>query len=893
MSSPRVQVAARLTRQIAHAIRAVYPRQFRRTVCAEHEFEDVAGFWFTRELDRSGSAARALGRTAWVMAMDALTTAPAMWLQAIGGEDRQSVPRRFVSWFSSGLRDLKSSARMLWKQPGLAMLVIGTLGLGIGASAAGLTALDRAVLRPLAFPEGDRLAFVSLQDVEQGWRFVPAMPVIERWRSAVRSFDQIEGYQPSTATYLGGAEPEVIPAANVTGGLTTLLRLQPVIGRVLGPSDATGGASPSIMVSETFWRQRLGGTHDVLTQTLRFGTTTYKVVGIWPQRARVNPSEQASIFFVRDDKDVFRASSWAFVVGRLAPHATHATADADLLAQSKGLPDVGEGVRPSVASPSVFLGTAFVRGLWLVFGAATLLMLVAIANAANLLLARASARHREIGIRLALGGSTGKLVRLFLAEGAVLSVSGALLAVGVAWATGRLLESFVDGNIPAGNFAGLDATVYAMAGAGAAFATLVCGLVPLFQARGSDIRRLTGAEAGLRITGTTSHVRHSLIALQAAIGVVLVAGAVLLARSLSNLVRSDPGFALHELVTFSLAPPSARYPTIESKNAFLTRVHDEIRGIPSVAGVTTSPMPLFRQSIQDGQPYLDGEAPPTSLVDRTVGGGATEAYFQVLGVPLRQGRYFGAGDNNVVIVNESFARSRGGNVLGRKLYQPRRGIAHNKLVPSEIVGVVGDVRSGSVSADRPSEAQVYRPMKDEYDGFARFMLRTTSPDFVLGEARRRVAALDPQLPLLSPNTGTAVFRDETAQHRFVAALLAILAALGVALAVAGVYGSVLLEVRRRFREVGLRVALGASSSSVVSLIVRQGMRPVIVGGIIGVAAWFWASSLLEALLYRIDAHDVMSTLAGLLVLAAIACMACLWPARRASRIDPAITLREN
>jgi hypothetical protein len=264
-----------------------------------------------------------------------------------------------------------------------------------------------------------------------------------------------------------------------------------------------------------------------------------------------------------------------------------------------------------------------------------------------------------------------------------------------------------------------------------------------------------------------------------------------------------------------------------------------------------------------------------------------------MGIPLREGRLFTPDETlDVAIVNESFARLHGGHVLGRRLYQPRRGVPHDQLKSAEIIGVVGDIRSGSASSDVAAPVQVYYPTSGASDGWARFMLRAKAdPGGVLAAARSRVAAIDPLLPLLSASTGSDVFKAETAQYRFVAVLLGCLAVLGVVLAVGGVYGAVSIEVRRRTREMGLRVALGASGSEVVSLIVRTAMRPVIIGAVGGLLVWLWMASLLSALLFRIEARDTISAAVGLVALALVAAIACLWPARRASRVDPAITLR--
>lgn len=890
-SSLLARMGETVVQHLAALLAWAYPRRFRRE--AGHEFTHIAAHRYGRELASSGSAGLAIGRTTLVLCADTIHAAPAMWRSTMFGQDSLPMGKRIMQWLSQGSDDFRLAMRTFLKQPVFALLVVGTLGLGIGASASALSSLDRAVLRPFGFADGDRFAFVSMLNTEQGWRMVPSAEMVERWRASARSVEAFEIYQESTATYLGDGVPEIVPAANISAGLPALLGLRPVIGRVMGSTDVTDGAAPVIMISEAFWRSKFGASRNVLSQTIQFGSLPYSVIGVWPQAARVHPKEQADVFFVRRDQDLLDPSSWSYVVAKLAPGVTHADADADLAAQMGGLPDGGDGRRPSVTSSSEFLGEAYVRGLWLVFGASLLLMLVGVANASNLLLARAASRTRELGVRLALGGTPWRLVRMFVAEGAVLSTAGAVLAVGVAWALGKLLSAFSVGNIPAVHFGGLDPVVFVFAAGGAAFSTLVCGVVPVVHGRTADVRRLGGSDGDLRVIGAASRVRQALVSLQAAIGVILIAGAILMSRSLMNLTTSEVGFALHELVTMSISPPESRYPSPEARQALLARIADELKAIPGVTGVTTSGMPLFRRSAQGGLPYLDGETPPLTVEGETTRAGAVHGYFDVMGIALRQGRIFHQGEQgNVVVVNESFARRHGGNVIGRRLYQPRPGVPHDQLKPSEIVGVVADVTTGTVAMEEPAPTQVYIPARGTLNQFARFMIRTNAdPDLVLAAARQRVAAIDPLLPPRNAETGTGVFFAETAQHRLVAVLLGGLALLGVILAVGGVYGAVTIEVRRRTREVGLRVALGATAAQVVRLIVRTAMRPVMIGAVVGVMTWVWAATLLSALLFRIEASDATSTVAGVAMLALIAGVACVVPARRASRVDPAITLR--
>lgn len=882
-------------RALARGFGWLYPPAFRRSHQAA--FGDLAEHRFERERGRRRRAWRAAGATTRVLVADVAMTAPAMWLAMVTGE-RERIDSRGtrMAWLFHGGGDVRHAWRLLWRQPGFSLLVVLTLAAGIGTSAAAFDALDRAVLRPLPFPDADRLAYVIIEHETQDFRGTPPAAAVERWRAAATTVAAIGGYRPTNVTYRAAGSPEQVPAAQMTAGLPALLQVRPVHGRMLGPTDLEPGAAPVVMISDAFWRQRLGGAPDVLEQSIRFGDLVYRIVGVWPARMQADPRQRADVFFIAND-DIIRPSTITYVIARLVPGATHAMAEQELRTHSAGIAAIRTGYRASVTSPSVFLSPEYVRGLWLAFAAAILLYVVAVGNTTSLLLSRAAERHREIGLRLALGSSTWRLVRQFFVESAILAAPGAGLAIGVAAGASRLLAAMAEGTIPQGHFSGVGTSTGMVAAGGAFVAILACTLVPVVIARRSNIRNIAGAESGARVVGYGAVVRRGAVVVQSAIGVLLLAGAAIMSRSVSNLTHVDVGFDARQLVTFTLAAPASRYPTPDAQVAFLQTVRDHVASIPGVTGVATSLNPLFRFSTMTAVVYLDGESVPEVMGGEVATAGASPRIFETLGLRLRAGRWIRPDDPlDVVVINESFARARGGQIIGRRLFMASPAMPPESRGRSlEIVGVVADVVSNRPSMARAEDVQMWTRAGEGFNlGFGRFIVRTSAdPSATLSEIRRQVAALDSTLPILAASTGVDLLRIDMAEYRLVAVVLASLGVVGLVLAVAGVYGSVALDVRRRTREVGVRVALGATARQVVREVLNRGLRPVALGIGAGALAWFWVSQTLSVLLFRVEARDPISVGAGIAALVVVGAIACLIPARRASRIDPAITLRSE
>jgi predicted permease len=610
------------------------------------------------------------------------------------------------------------------------------------------------------------------------------------------------------------------------------------------------------------------------------------VAGVWPERARLNFEGSPDLFRVLSRAEESPQGAFAPVLALLREGVTVAEVESELASLASGLEDSPENTLPAVHPPYGLLGEAYVRGLWLVFAGGLVLLLVAVVNAANLMLGRVAMRSGEIGVRLAMGGSRLRIARLLLTETTLLAGAGIVLAAAVAAGVGAVFEAVEPGRLVPAGAAGLQTRMLGFAALLAAVAAVTCGVVPLCAVRAHGLRTLVSAAGGGRWTATSTRLRGVLVAMQAALAVLLAAGASLMARSFTELAAVDSGMDLDRIAVVAVRAPEHRYASDEAQRLFADRVREAVASIPGVTAVTMATTPPLSGSIRGGLPYLDGEAEPVLAgPEFTSTSSAPESYFRVLGIPVVAGREFEPGERGVVIVNEAFARGRG-NVVGRTLRFPRDTMSWT------IVGVAGDVRALGLSDDA-NRVQLYYP-HDGGGSYTRFVLRTDgSPAAALAAARERIAAVDADVPLREATTGPMLLREQTARVRFVASLLAGFALAGLLLAVSGVYGAVSLDISRRTREMGVRLALGASRRRVMARVLQVGMRPVLAGALIGVALTLMVAPWLESLLFEIPARDPWSTTAAVVMLAVTAGFGCLVPARRAARVDPAIALRSE
>jgi putative ABC transport system permease protein len=886
----RLPWGARVVRGLARAALFLYPARFRRL--HGRAFPDITSHRWEREAARQSPLAATVTTTR-LLAADTLAAAPMSWMEAATDENEsrpslRGVLRSLGRWLRDGGQDLRLAARAARRRPAFTLLVSLILGLGLGASTAAFDALDRAILNPLPFKDGERLRLLGIADRLRGFRTTPSLEAIELWREAAKRLDAIELFQDVNVTRSTRAGAELLPALAVSGGLPAMLGVRPVVGRMLGPGDAEDEAPSVVMLSEQFWRREFGGDPGTVGQTMPLAAGPAEIVGVWPAGARLDPRRAADVIRVLPAGREISQGSLAYVLVRLASEASELEAEQELATLMAGLPEASATAVPSLDDQAFwFLGEGYRGGVWLVFAGAVGLFLAALANASSLLIERATMRGHELGVRLALGGSGARLARLFIAEGVIYAAFGTAVAAGVAAGLERLVRVTEPRLFSELAGAGLDGRALGFMTASALLVALVCSMAPLWRMWTADLRAVIARSGVGRSTPASMRAHLVLVATQAALAVLLVSGAVLMIQSFRNLANVDSGVALDRLAELSVSPPAAHYPSPESQRLFHDRLRQALEAMPGVDGVTTSGMPILMSSIQSGLPRLEGEAESAHADSGAVTliTSAPPGYFKVLGIRLVKGRFFEAGERDIAIVSEGFAVSRGGEVVGKRVYTPRSERSY------EIVGVVGATRAFGM-ADREERFNIYFPEGDQRTGFVRYIVRTKGdPDDVLRLARATLAEIDPALPMLGPQTGRDVYRRQTAQHRFVAMLLAGLASLGFLLALAGVYGAVALNLSRRTREVGIRLALGASARALVRTLTMAGLRPVVLGGALGAVVTWFASPRLDVLLFHVPPRDPWSLIPSIGVVLGAALLAALVPARRAGRVDPVITLR--
>lgn len=802
------------------------------------------------------------------------------------------------AWVEGWIWDVRIALRSLMRRPAPSALVVGTLAVGIGANAAIFGILDRTILSPFRFPGGDRVVFVVDRDVERGFSMAPAQAELDRWREGARTVELLETLQESSALLVQGNRAERVPLTRVSLGLPAMVGLRPVLGRSFSAEDAEPGAQPVAMIHEDTWRSRFGAAPSVIGSAVSLDEETVEVIGVWPRDVRIQVDADPVFFTVLPHGNELQRSSFGIVLARLARWATPEDAGAELRTLQAGVVEEGEDLYPAhVVPPYTFLGDDFVRGLWILYGGVGLLLMVAVANASNVLLNRAMDRESELGVRMALGGGGVRLLRQFVLEGGLLAGAGALAGLAVARAGTALVYPLSPEGLPSAARVGLDSRTGAYAAALWVAVTLVCAVVPAWHLRGSTVRKLVSLGSG-RGAKAEGRLGRWLLAGQVAVAVVLLAGTALTVRSLVRLVSVEPGFAVRELVLATVRAPEGRFPDEAMRVEASERVLERLAALPGVSSAAVTGVIPFRYSIRFGEPTLEDDEPvpqDDGAVSRT--GTTTPGFLETMGIPLLVGRDFTPEERDtgaaarVVLVSEAFATRRPGgprDILGRSLRFP------SDTAGWRIVGVVGDVQSASLRAPAADGVEVYYPSVGPDGGtLHRFVVRFERPQAIVPAIREAVSSVDTRLVVESVQTGDELLAAQTREHRFLAVLLAVLAGLSLTLALAGVFGAVSLSVTRRNREIGIRRALGAGGARMVAMVVREGLAPVVVGAVTGGVAAAVLSRMAADVLFEVSPRDPLSFAVALLVPMVAAAVAGIVPAHRAVRVEPARTLQQE
>jgi putative ABC transport system permease protein len=812
------------------------------------------------------------------------------------------------------LKDIRYAARVLTKNAGMTAIMVFTLALAIGATTAIFSVVYGVLLRPLPYPNPDRI--VALFEVNyKGGNMNLADPNFNDLRALNRSLQAAAEYAMEVTSISGGAEPVRAGIGEVSADFFKAIGVQPAIGRGFVAEDQRRGAAPVALVSYDYWRQSLGGSTNFSQFKLKIEDRVYSVVGVMPAGFHYPPD--TDVWFPRelDEINTSRtAHNWRGI-GRLQDGVTLAQARADVAAVGIRVgQQYGEGGNFSMRGFNLMPLQDSMTGrsrpaLLILLGAVGFLLLVACANIANLLLSQASARERELAIRTALGANRGRLVRQFLTEAMLLCLLAGGLAVLAAWWGVNTLLALAPKDLPRLDSISINVPVLLFA-LGISFAVAVgLGLFTALRATSGEPRDAL-AEGGRDQAGTQSSQRigRAIVMAQVAITLVLLVGAGLLGRSLLRVLSVDPGFRTERVLTMDLAMPLGDDPASKIRQlGFINALFERLRVVPGVEEVGgASDLPLDG-GLSDGMfVELNPSDVPKRMEDfeklfkdtsRTGEAdycAASDGYFRALGIPLIRGRMFDERDTesapHVALISESLARVRWPNQdpLGHTL---EFGNMDGDLRLLTIIGVVGDTHEYSL--ETPARPTIYVDIRQRPKGYFTVVMRAdTDPSSVFSAARGIMRELAPDVPPRF-RTFSQVYSASLGSRRFNLTLVGVFAGTALLLAMAGIYGVIAYSVTRRTREIGVRMALGASPVNVLRMVLGQGMRTAAMGVVIGIAGSLMLTRTMQSLLFGVTATDPLTFAAVALALAAVALLACYLPARRATRVDPMVALRHE
>jgi putative ABC transport system permease protein len=798
------------------------------------------------------------------------------------------------------------------KNPGFTLIALVTLALGIGANTALFSVIDAVLLRPLPFRDPGRVVAVrsvDLRDSNHGGEI--SYPAFLDWQSQSRSFEAMSVWNTFNLTYTGGAQPESVPGAEVSANLFSMLGVTPELGRTFATQeDQSGGATFPVMMSYEFWQSHFGGDRSVVGRTLTLDNEKYVVVGVMPARFQFPVQSDRVELWTTMAHDLGKAGmatqrgvSYLQVIARLGPGIEIPQAQADLALVQERLNRQYPENRPrgvAMQSEAEAITGAMRPALLILLGAVGFVLLIACANIANLLLARAAARQKELTIRSALGASRWMIVRQLFTESVLLATAGGGLGLLVAhWSTGALVSMTPQGLARTGeislDFRVLGFTLLVSLATGVLF-----GLAPVAQVFRSDlIRPLSESGRGTSTGLSSARLRSALVVSQLAVALVLLIGAGLLLRSFLRLERVDPGFRADHVLTFLLEVPSHRHPGAQ-RPVFVRELLQSARALPGVKSASavfglplSDDQGLFTSLEIEGRPVPDSQRPRVAF--RII----ESEYFNAMGIRLLQGRTFTPQDEQggapLAIVNETFTRKmfQGEDPVGRRIKANVSFGESDKAPMREIVGVVGDVKSSSISGNTVPE--VYAPQTPtDFIGEMTVVVRTqTDPNDLVASLRSLVSSMDRDIPLRDVKTMDDYVNASISAPRFDALLLGIFAVLAFALTAIGLYGVISYSVAQRMREMGIRIALGAQRATILGMVVREGGLLAAIGTGAGLAASFFAVRLMRSLLYEIGVTDPVTFIIVPVLLMAVAMLASYVPARRATLVDPVVVLRDE
>jgi putative ABC transport system permease protein len=808
------------------------------------------------------------------------------------------------------MQDIRFAARMLRKSPGFALIAILTLALGIGANTAIFSVVDAVLLKPLPYPQPDRIAAVWGTHSKMGETSrAISFPDFRDLQEQNHVFEHIAVYTDDTTSLTGTGEPLHLFAEKVSADMFSVLGIQPILGRAFLPGEDQRGHYVA-MISYRLWQSHFGADPGIVGRAVTFGGRDYTIVGVLPA-SLVYP-------FNSDVPDVWRTFAedatpsssdppmteerGAHFVGslaRLRPGITYAQANSEVDAIGNRLadqyPDTNKYTTFRIESALDSLVGSLKPQLRVLLGAVAFVLLIGCANIANLLLARTTARQREMAIRSAMGAGRARIMRQLLIEAGMISLAGGACGLIVAaWGTEYLVKLASD-QFPRVAGTALDARVLAFTFIASVVTGFLFGIAPALQLSSQPLSEILREGGRSSSQSARQHrLRNILIVGEMALAVILLTCAGLLIESLSNLQHVNPGFNSHGVLTFAIDLPSSRYSKPEAIKSFFRQLSDRIRALPGVKSASTGvPLP-FSDAVIRTTYQIEGRPVPKSEEPHVHFRAVNVDYFRTMQIPLLKGRAFAATDTatspNVIVINQALASKAfpGEDPIGKHI---KPGVSESGPAPfREIVGVAGNVKVRRL--DSADEAECYTPEEQTGFDWQYGVVRTSVPPATLIPAiRDQVLAIDKDVAIFDAKTIDEYLVKATAQPRLDSALLALFAGLALILAMVGIYGVMSYGVAQRTNEFGIRMTLGAQRGDMMGLVLKQGLGVAAIGAAVGIAAAVGATRLLSSLLFGVKPGDPITLLAVSAILLVCALVACYLPARRAMRVDPIVALR--
>jgi putative ABC transport system permease protein len=851
----------------------------------EEELDEEVRFHLEREIEEN----IARGMSAEEARMAAL--------RSFGGVERvkeESRDERGVRSLEEVWQDLRYGGRMLWKNPGFTIVAVITLALGIGANTAIFSVVNAVLLRPLPFAEPERLVMVWLKGSEAaGGNRVP-LPVADLldWRAQNRSFESVGAFRTAAYNYIGGESPERVRVADVTANFFTTLGAQPALGRTFQSDEGRPGAQQVVVLSQQFWRKHFAADPQVIGRSINLSGASFTIIGVMPE-AFDYPEREVELWIARQLQAPNRRGPFVLrSVARLKPGVTLPQARAEMNSMKSSF--AGEKFDFNVLPINEFIVGEAKPAILMLLAAVMLVLLIAAANVANLLLARAASREKEIAIRAALGASRWRVVRQLLTESLLLALIGGGLGLLMAWRGVDLLLKLAPEDLPRLQQIGIDGRVFGWTALVSLLTGLVFGLAPALQsARLNPDETLKEGGRGATEGAGKRRWRNLLVVSELAMAVMLLVGAGLLLNSFWRLQRVDPGVDPRQTLTMQIPLQGPKYAQSQQTNAFYDQLIERVKTLPGVrAAAVSNSLPPDEQPWSDdftieGRPVDPREAPIANDIR------VSPEYFQTLGARLLRGRTFSSTDSGnapqVMVINDMLARRYfpRENPIGKRI---NRGTESQPSV-WEIIGVVGDIKYKGLGEE--TLPAFYQPIAQNTWRGVFLIVKTEAAD-PLGLAAtvsNEIRSLDRELPVTQIRTLEQRLYASVAQPRFRTTLTAIFAALALILASVGIYGVISYSVTQRTHEIGVRVALGARSRDVLTLVVKQGMTLTLIGLGIGLSASIALTRLMKTLLFGVSATDPLTFIVISLLLTVVALLAALVPARRAMKVDPMVALR--